>query len=488
MSRFTLLIPLLLTLTAVAGSAEEETADGQPVAISPHQDSFRLGRLASAVIPPDGLLAVGLGGRKYSTVYIIEDHLQRIGQWDLYLQAEASPVSWLHAWFELPYRSWSDGVGWIPPSGSGAGDVRWLVTTGTTLWSSRIHGAVVGGGNIPTGSRSAGLSEQVFSPRIAAALTFRFWTDAMLPEMRLHLNLGHRWNQAEDTGYGMGTEFLEPWHPRYPSAALAGGNNRNDTLNYGVAVEFRRATTALWIEYSADRFADTRFASTSEQFSALVAGLRWGMTEAWALHASYQVSLARDDLATDWQPAYPELVYELAVTRQFSIGGRDRDGDGIVDRKDRCPDTPEDLDGFQDDDGCPDYDNDGDGIADRYDGAPGAAEDYDGYQDHDGIPDPDNDGDGVLDRFDLCPDVPEDLDGHRDGDGCPDEIEDLDGDGVADEDDGCPEDPEDRDGYEDGDGCPESDNDLDGIPDEQDECPDEPEDYDGDTDDDGCPE
>ncbi|MCB9673914.1 MAG: OmpA family protein [Alphaproteobacteria bacterium] len=31
----------------------------------------------------------------------------------------------------------------------------------------------------------------------------------------------------------------------------------------------------------------------------------------------------------------------------------DTDGDGLVDRKDECPENPEDLDGFRDDDGCP---------------------------------------------------------------------------------------------------------------------------------------
>ena len=35
-------------------------------------------------------------------------------------------------------------------------------------------------------------------------------------------------------------------------------------------------------------------------------------------------------------------------------GARDSDSDGIVDSRDRCPNEPEDYDGFQDDDGCPD--------------------------------------------------------------------------------------------------------------------------------------
>jgi outer membrane protein OmpA-like peptidoglycan-associated protein len=65
----------------------------------------------------------------------------------------------------------------------------------------------------------------------------------------------------------------------------------------------------------------------------------------------------------------------------------DRDGDGIPDRLDKCPDQPEDKDGFQDADGCPDLDNDTDGIPDAKDRCPNDAETRNGYQDDDGCPD-----------------------------------------------------------------------------------------------------
>lgn len=81
----------------------------------------------------------------------------------------------------------------------------------------------------------------------------------------------------------------------------------------------------------------------------------------------------------------------------------DRDADGVPDVRDRCPDEPEDQDGFQDDDGCPDPDNDQDGIQDAADKCPNEPEDQDGFQDDDGCPDPDNDQDGVLDATDRCP-------------------------------------------------------------------------------------
>ena len=83
---------------------------------------------------------------------------------------------------------------------------------------------------------------------------------------------------------------------------------------------------------------------------------------------------------------------------------------------------PEDKDGFQDEDGCPDPDNDGDGIPDAADKCPNEPEDKDGFQDEDGCPDPDNDGDGVPDAQDKCPDQPETKNGYQDDDGCPDEV------------------------------------------------------------------
>ncbi len=81
----------------------------------------------------------------------------------------------------------------------------------------------------------------------------------------------------------------------------------------------------------------------------------------------------------------------------------DRDGDRIPDNLDACPDDPEDHDGYQDSDGCPDPDNDGDGIADVDDLCANQAEDKDGIQDEDGCPETDADGDKVADLDDHCP-------------------------------------------------------------------------------------
>jgi outer membrane protein OmpA-like peptidoglycan-associated protein len=118
----------------------------------------------------------------------------------------------------------------------------------------------------------------------------------------------------------------------------------------------------------------------------------------------------------------------------------DRDGDGIGDEFDSCPDQRETYNGYEDIDGCPDDpDSDKDGIPDSKDQCPLAAEDKDSYLDEDGCPDVDNDADGVPDDKDKCPNEPEDPDGFQDEDGCPDL--DNDSDTVPDVDDQCPNTP-----------------------------------------------
>ncbi|MEY3014099.1 MAG: hypothetical protein RIT45_2834 [Pseudomonadota bacterium] len=144
----------------------------------------------------------------------------------------------------------------------------------------------------------------------------------------------------------------------------------------------------------------------------------------------------------------------------------DRDGDGLDDRDDACPEQAEDKDGFEDADGCPDLDDDGDGVPDTADRCRLEPEDKDGFEDADGCPDLDDDRDGVPDAADRCPrptlgkdgkpgpSTVEDKDGFEDADGCPDP--DNDGDGIPDGDDFCPDARETVNGYEDADGCPDT--------------------------------
>lgn len=89
----------------------------------------------------------------------------------------------------------------------------------------------------------------------------------------------------------------------------------------------------------------------------------------------------------------------------------DTNSDGIVDPDDRCPDSPEDLNGRQGEGGCPDCNLDVEWVACSYvKGIGNCPEDT--AEDHD--------GDGVLNETDLCPEISEDDDGLEDQDGWPD--------------------------------------------------------------------
>ena len=192
---------------------------------------------------------------------------------------------------------------------------------------------------------------------------------------------------------------------------------------------------------------------------------------------------------------------------------KDSDHDGIPDEEDKCPFMKEDLDGFNDSDGCPDRDNDNDGIPDVKDKCPDKPEDIDMFQDDDGCPDYDNDNDGIPDTKDNCPSAK----GPASNRGCPASMIDSDDDGVADAKDkcpkvkgdksreGCPADQydADKDGFTDNidkcpkeagpdkyQGCPASkfDTDNDGVTDDKDKCPNKPETINGNKDFDGCPD
>ena len=159
------------------------------------------------------------------------------------------------------------------------------------------------------------------------------------------------------------------------------------------------------------------------------------------IQAQYRWSLTKDDLNNS-------LLYSIGFAQNFATEKPkkiapppppppvlDRDGDGINDVDDKCPDT-KGLAALQ---GCPD--KDGDGIADGDDACPDKA----GVAKYKGCPVPDTDGDGINDEQDKCPSVK----GLARYQGCP--IPDADADGVNDEEDKCPNRP----GPASNQGCPE---------------------------------
>ncbi len=221
-----------------------------------------------------------------------------------------------------------------------------------------------------------------------------------------------------------------------------------------------------------------------------------------------------DGVSKAGNPDNNDLYFMGALTIGYTLGNSDIDKDGIVNKKDKCPELPgpakfggcpdTDADGITDEeDQCPDQpgtvrlkgcpDLDGDGIADQYDDCPENA----GIRRFGGCPDTDDDG--IVDLEDNCPDQPgiPSLNGCPDADrdgvtdlkdecpleagvialnGCPD----SDRDGIADKDDLCPKEA----GVLVNNGCPDKDTDGDGLIDRDDRCPE----LAGPTDNSGCPE
>ncbi|MDX2086877.1 MAG: OmpA family protein [Kofleriaceae bacterium] len=119
---------------------------------------------------------------------------------------------------------------------------------------------------------------------------------------------------------------------------------------------------------------------------------------------------------------YKEFGRTKPVEKAPPPKDEDPDKDGIIGAADKCPTDPEDMDAFQDEDGCPDGDNDNDGIADAADACKLEPEDKDNFEDENGCPDPDNDQDGIPDLADKCVMEAETKNGFADEDGCADEI------------------------------------------------------------------
>jgi OOP family OmpA-OmpF porin len=122
-------------------------------------------------------------------------------------------------------------------------------------------------------------------------------------------------------------------------------------------------------------------------------GAKYRVDNGWGLRVDARLLFppsSKDDSFTEDFEALLSVYREFGrpkVEKPAPAADNDPDKDGIVGDADKCPNEPEDKDGFQDEDGCPDPDNDGDGIPDTADKCPNEPEDKDGFQDDDGCPD-----------------------------------------------------------------------------------------------------
>ena len=195
-------------------------------------------------------------------------------------------------------------------------------------------------------------------------------------------------------------------------------------------------------------------------------GIAFDITDYMAISLDYRflgsddprlVANSGDEVEVDERNHSALLSFRFNFKEANALDG---DQDGVADRYDRCPNTPEGVQVNRR--GCP-LDTDGDGVPDYLDQCPGT--DPNIGVNSDGCP-LDSDGDGVPDHRDQCPATAEGV--AVNAQGC---AADIDGDGVPDGIDQCPNTPA---------GVPVNalgcalDSDGDGIPDDRDQCPDTP--------------
>lgn len=213
----------------------------------------------------------------------------------------------------------------------------------------------------------------------------------------------------------------------------------------------------------------------------LDAKYRFGEDKDWEIGAGVGPGLTSG-------PGTPDvrLVGMVAYTPEFKRPVPDRDGDGVPDATDQCPDTPAKASENPERPGCPaPADRDKDGVTDDKDACPDTPGVANPDPTKNGCPS-DRDGDHVIDALDACPDVPgvESTDPKRNG--CP-LPKDTDGDGITDDVDACPTVKGKPNVLANMNGCP-VDTDGDGITDDKDACPNEKGPPNADPKKNGCPQ
>jgi outer membrane protein OmpA-like peptidoglycan-associated protein len=263
-----------------------------------------------------------------------------------------------------------------------------------------------------------------------------------------------------------------PYHFSVEGEALLANPDTKDT-GIGVGARTFAASVLYNIPIGGDSWAHLRVGGGSSKFgdlpcptdaSTIICGTSPALQGGVGLRVAVTpVLLVRGDALvtrnrTRRFGSFTNLGLSLGLS--YMLGSKpipDSDGDGILENRDRCPDTPAgaQVDGT----GCP-SDSDADGVPDGVDRCahtpPGASVNATGCTE-------DSDGDNIPDGLDRCPDTEAGV--LVDPNGCP---KDSDGDSIPDGLDRCSETP--RGATVDALGCP-GDEDGDGVLDGLDRCP-----------------
>ena len=250
------------------------------------------------------------------------------------------------------------------------------------------------------------------------------------------------------------------------------GAEANSELQLGAAIAYANTNIRLAIGpevvASTAILGDNAFKVPTTNVEALL-GIHYNIAHLIQLGVGGGVGILRQAGTPDGRVllrlAYAPWPKDKAVVK-------DRDGDGIVDDEDLCPDVHKGPRPDPNRLGCPLTDRDRDGVYDNEDLCPDVPQGAHPDPAKLGCPLGDRDGDGVFDNEDLCPDEPQGANPDPTRKGCP--AGDRDKDGVYDYEDMCPDVHQGQ--YPDAQrkGCPAGDRDKDTVPDPVDACPDKP--------------
>jgi outer membrane protein OmpA-like peptidoglycan-associated protein len=266
----------------------------------------------------------------------------------------------LHLPLRLVYSGEASTVDGGPlAAGEGIGDLRLVPKLALLHHGDELGGFLLGLAapvSLPTGTASAlrGSGGVTVEPRLLA------------------LGYGQRWYLAGSLGFRL----------RAGEAAYAPGHE----VTFGAAFTVRPTSEDGWIDLQLEAVGGFLPGVEARALSNLplevLAGLIIRPAPRWSIYAGGGLGVTNGLAVPDFR-LIGGLRYVVGLPTRG--GQKDRDGDSIIDRQDRCPQEAEDLDGFEDGDGCPEADNDRDGIGDDEDECPDDAEERGG--DGDGCPD-----------------------------------------------------------------------------------------------------
>lgn len=438
-------VSLLLLMFLVPAGASAQTPPARSLRVAAPSTPFLSLDSAAGLAP--GQFAIGVGASVAGDPLILYSRGRKVGdvvnaQIVADLAFGVGVLRWLEvdvAYSAIGAQGASLGGGSLPSLA--AGDLRvgpkLILVRPRAAGSPPVRVAILTEGVFPTGPRNA------FAGELRPSFQPRLLLETFSGPFTLGLTLGYRLREG----------------------ITVGDLRWDDEIVYGlgVSVALLGRSVELMAEIQGLTPAAHPFEREVENPLEGIAGVRYRTRRGLVLTAGGGAGLL---------PGYGSPLWRAVASVGFAPPPReiappprvpDRDGDGVPDATDQCPDDP----GPAAMQGCPD--SDGDGVPDHRDQCPYEHAGPHGAPVGDGCPrpEPDRDGDGTPDAHDACPDDP----GPRSWQGCPD----SDGDGIPDHLDRCPFVAEDKDGYADEDGCPEPDNDQDRIPDGSDAEPLEPE-------------